>query len=803
MKRAKRTTIGVVLAVACLATALLAGAVSRNAPAEASAAPSSGCHLGNGISHVIEITFDNTHFNRDNPNVLSDLEQMPALNDFITNNGTMLSNNHTPLIAHTADDSLTNYSGLYGDRHGQPIGNSYETYLSSGLVSSKSSFAYWTGTYGVDTFPNQPYSANVPAAGAAPSTPPAPWVPYTRAGCDFGAVSTANMVLENVNPDLANVFGASSPEVAQMNADTGDSFKDKEVADYLGLGVHCAQGDSFCASAQATKYGQSSPSSTAVTDSLPDEPGGYSGFQGLFGHKYLQPQLAGAANAPGGNRVVNGHTYEIVNSSGNLVDLNGKEIDGAFLTPPYPGFPGFGPISAAQSLAYVADMQETGVPVTYGYISDAHEKKSGETGCSNSGTAQGPGDSCYKQNLVAYNDAFAKFFQRLSDDGINATNTLFVFTADEGDHFAGANAGRVVAPVCTGTPDTVGYGCVYPKGTLGEESVAIHGLLQNQLGNSTPFYNESQGNSIYINGNPGPTDPTTRQLERDFFNAQANNTYDANPAQNITQYEADPSVEALLHFVNADPNRTPSFTVFPKGDYFFTIGATDGNASSSCKPGTTQATAAVTCTTINNGFAWDHGYYSPEIDNTWLGLVGPGVAHKGLDGSSAADGPSSADGANSNPQLVTSIDNPGTWADHTDIRPTMLALLGLKDDYVSDGRVLTEDLTIAPGKTADKKVHALAVCYKQLNSSVGQFGTDILVADSAALKTGSATDDSAYQSTLAQITSLGEQRDALATKIKNELFDAEFNNSGLPNGNSDYAHCQNLLRSADALAAGN
>ena len=91
--------------------------------------------------------------------------------------------------------------------------------------------------------------------------------------------------------------------------------------------------------------------------------------------------------------------------------------------------------------------------------------------------------------------------------------------------------------------------------------------------------------------------------------------------------------------------------------------------------------------------------------------------------------------------------NPGTWADHTDIRPTIMALVGLKDDYVSDGRVLTEDLTISPGKTADKKFLALAQCYKQLNSSVGQFGTDVLVADTAALKSGSSTDDSAYQST--------------------------------------------------------
>ena len=39
--------------------------------------------------------------------------------------------------------------------------------------------------------------------------------------------------------------------------------------------------------------------------------------------------------------------------------------------------------------------------------------------------------------LAAYDDAFNKFFTRLSADGITRDNTLFVFTADEGDHFVG------------------------------------------------------------------------------------------------------------------------------------------------------------------------------------------------------------------------------------------------------------------------------------------------------------------------------------------------------------------------------
>jgi len=50
----------------------------------------SSCQLNSAdgqIQHVVSITFDNTHFVRDNPNVPSDLEQMPNLLNFIENNG--------------------------------------------------------------------------------------------------------------------------------------------------------------------------------------------------------------------------------------------------------------------------------------------------------------------------------------------------------------------------------------------------------------------------------------------------------------------------------------------------------------------------------------------------------------------------------------------------------------------------------------------------------------------------------------------------------------------------------------------
>jgi len=56
------------------------------------------------IQHVIYVQFDNTHFLRDNPNVPSDLEQMPHLLNFIRNNG-RCGNDHTALISHTATES--------------------------------------------------------------------------------------------------------------------------------------------------------------------------------------------------------------------------------------------------------------------------------------------------------------------------------------------------------------------------------------------------------------------------------------------------------------------------------------------------------------------------------------------------------------------------------------------------------------------------------------------------------------------------------------------------------------------------
>ena len=96
------------------------------------------------IKHVIYLQFDNTHFLRDDPNVPSDLEQMPKLLNFIKSNGTLVSNDHTALISHTATGILTSLTGVYPDRMGQPVSNSFRYFTPSGGTRTGVSFAYWT-----------------------------------------------------------------------------------------------------------------------------------------------------------------------------------------------------------------------------------------------------------------------------------------------------------------------------------------------------------------------------------------------------------------------------------------------------------------------------------------------------------------------------------------------------------------------------------------------------------------------------------------------------------------------------------
>ena len=401
----RRTAIAAVQSVALIAGLLALGAPAQAVPGTTppAAPPSPGtiaCAGGSGpLEHVIYVQFDNTHLLRDDPNVPSDLEQMPHLLGFLEANGTVSSNDHTVLISHTGGGTLSTQTGVYPDRHGQAVSNSFRYYKPDGTSSVGVSFAYWTDGIFDPTNPTPPDpSPNMVTPEGLNA--PAPWVPFTRAGCDVGVMGSANMVLENVAVDVPKVFGPDSPEAQEALSDPN-----KALADFVGVDVHCAQGSAFCAAADGVQ-----------PDLLPDEPGGYVGFEGTFGAKYVNPVLS---------------------PNGPLTDLDGNVI-----TDPqgHEGFPGFDGTSASVSLSWVAAMQEHGVPITFAYISDAHDLHPPNPATNGyDHIAQGPGEAGYVQQLQDYDAAFATFFDRLASDGITPDNTLFVFSEEEGDHFVGGD----------------------------------------------------------------------------------------------------------------------------------------------------------------------------------------------------------------------------------------------------------------------------------------------------------------------------------------------------------------------------
>src|SRR5881227_3524734 len=166
MKGTRRTLLALLVVAAAAAAGLAIAQTSESKSLQTAA--SASCQLASAkgnIKHVIYIQFDNTHFRRDNPNVPSDLEQMPNLLNFMESNGTVLTNDHTVLISHTAGGILSSLTGVYPDRHGQIVSNSNVRFNGSAF-SFPSSFGYWTDpVVNGATVPNMvtPDGTNAPA----------------------------------------------------------------------------------------------------------------------------------------------------------------------------------------------------------------------------------------------------------------------------------------------------------------------------------------------------------------------------------------------------------------------------------------------------------------------------------------------------------------------------------------------------------------------------------------------------------------------------------------------------------------
>jgi hypothetical protein len=678
----------------------------------ASALPTqAACNLaspGGQIKRVVYITFDNVHLRRDNPNVPSDLEQMPNLLNFLTHNGVVSGNHWTPLISHTATDILAALTGVYGDRMGVPVANSYGFFRPDGSVGFGSSFLYWTALAG----DGKPLMLDENG-----KTHPAPWVPFTRAGCDVGAFSVANIEIERLPDDVRTFFGAGSPEdqavtaaLALPNTPANQAARQKPNTDYLGIAIHCAQNSPLC------------NNSHARPDLLPDEPGGYSGYKGLFGNVNVAPVICQAApNQPCG-------------ASGNVKDTDGNDIKDAYGQPGFPNI--FNPI-ASWSLGYAATMLEAGVPVVYVYVALAHNRQplplDPNTNRPQPEHAFGPGEAEYVAQLKAYDTAFGKFFARLASHGITKDNTLFVVVPDENDHFVGS---QPVPVNCDGVTTP----CTYSQAA--EINAHLNRLLLSQRNNTTPFsvHNDSAP-TIYITGNPAPTAAVTRTMARDLDTLVATSPITGN-VDKLSFLLADPAEMKLLHMVTQSPARTPTLTMFGNEDYFFFNASP--NAQCSVAPSCVEVPQWSPTTAT---FAWNHGDVQRDITRTWYGMVGPGVRRLGR--------------------------NDEVFSDHTDVRPTMLALVGLKDTYVHDGRVLVEHIDERArlrGLREAGEFVELARVYKQLNAPLGSLGKNSLLFANRS----TVADDTTYNNYLSIIGGITTQRDALASRMKALLDGAAF-----------------------------
>jgi hypothetical protein len=289
-------------------------------------------------------------------------------------------------------------------------------------------------------------------------------------------------------------------------------------------------------------------------------------------------------------------------------------------------------MSAAVPLAYVVAMQEKGIPVTYAYISDAHDNH-GKSG--NTHVAYGPGAEGYVQQLKAYDDAFAAFFDRLKADGITKDNTLFVFTVDEGDHFVGIHKTDC---------DGINTPCIYGPNEVGEINANIDTLAADQFPTlATQFLGATATNGFTMHADDAPpfylakkgmgggplsqTDPLSREFERDIAKLTAVNPYTGSTDNLLVRMADQTGMKALHMLTTGDPARNATFVLFADANYFL----------ADFPPSTCE-----TC--INPSFAWNHGDIQPEIAQTWLGFVGPGVRK---------------------------IGRSDIWTDHTDVRPTI------------------------------------------------------------------------------------------------------------------------------------
>ena len=265
-------------------------------------------------------------------------------------------------------------------------------------------------------------------------------------------------------------------------------------------------------------------------------------------------------------------------------------------------------------------MQEAGVPVTFAYVSDAHDFH-GVSG--NDHRAYGPGEAGYVQQLKDYDTAFGKFFtapeERRHQQGQHAVR----------DHRRGGRPLRRHArrtPACDGVTTP----CTYANGHVTEVNGDLRRLVTT--------YNASHGTNattnfsvhadmapnVYITGNPARDSATARDLEKAFADMQV-----------VEPAHAARSRACSWRWPTRSRRSCSTWSRPTRRERRRSRRSRRATTSSTRRRRTRRRRSARTTTSSNcvflpnvtppnQTFAWNHGGIQPEVASTWVGLVGPG-----------------------------------------------------------------------------------------------------------------------------------------------------------------------------------
>ena len=244
-----------------------------------------------------------------------------------------------------------------------------------------------------------------------------------------------------------------------------------------------------------------------------------------------------------------------------------------------------------------------------------------------------------QQQLTAYDEAFAAFFTDLEAHGIDRSNTLFVITVDEGDHFAGGTGhaagptGR--SPTRTRTAPNRWTAC--PANQIGE----VNANLADAAGRDAPSSQctSDDAPTSTLNGHPSGTEPGGAEASSAIGRScKLSDPYvdEGAPSPIAAQHRRLGGGGDPAHGQHR-PGRTPTFTLFGNPDVLLHGGTGELERRSSGRNPCVDARFRVEPRRHPGGDRERHGRHRR-----------PGVAAGGVDSK--------------------------TWTDHTNLRPTMLAL---------------------------------------------------------------------------------------------------------------------------------